>query len=47
MEEEGGGGLSNFVEVHGDPGLPPGAQCEDAVNSKKYKKEHKKLCREK
>lgn len=44
--EEDGDGLSNFVSIHGDPGLPPGAQCEGAVNSKQYKKQHPKLCHE-
>jgi hypothetical protein len=29
-----------------DPGLPAGAQCEGNTDSKKYKKEHPKLCRE-
>jgi RHS repeat-associated protein len=45
-KEEGSYGLSNFVREHSDPGLPPGAQCEGATDSKKYKKEHKKLCHE-
>ena len=45
-EEEGGGYKPSRHSNNEDPGLPPGAQCEGAVDSKKYKKEHKKLCHE-
>lgn len=44
--QEEGGGLSNFLRAHGDPGLPPGARCEGNTDSKRYKKEHPKLCHE-
>jgi RHS repeat-associated protein len=40
-----GDGLG-LLRIHGDPGLPQGAQCEGAVNSKRYKREHPKLCHE-
>jgi RHS repeat-associated protein len=46
IEEGGSGGLSNFLRIHGDPGLPPGARCEGNIDSKQYKKEHPKLCHE-
>ncbi len=36
-------GGSHFIT---DPGLPAGAQCEGNTDSKKYKKEHPKLCHE-
>jgi RHS repeat-associated protein len=47
--EEGGEEIEGYrpgrhFSNNEDPGLPPGAQCEGAVNSKKYKREHKKLC---
>jgi RHS repeat-associated protein len=48
----GGGGASvGTVDIGGshfitDPGVPAGALCEGSVDSKKYKKEHPKLCHE-
>jgi RHS repeat-associated protein len=45
-EESGGGGGRGRFASHEDPGVPPGAQCTGSVDSKKYKKEHKKLCGE-
>ncbi len=41
----GGVGLGSFAS-HEDPGQAPGASCEGSVDSKKYKKEHPKLCHE-
>ena len=43
--EGGGAGFGRFANNE-DPGLPPGAQCEGAADSKRYKKEHPKLCHE-
>jgi RHS repeat-associated protein len=45
-ESDGSGGFSQFFRIHADPGTTPGSSCEGSVDSKKYKKEHKKLCHE-
>ena len=42
----GSGGTPRRFRNLETPGLPPGALCEGAVSSKKYKKEHPKLCHE-
>jgi RHS repeat-associated protein len=41
----GGRGFGRLAN-HLEPGVPPGARCEGSTDSKKYKKEHPKLCHE-